>query len=361
MVSAVADWPDTRFTSLVGVRHPIIAAPMAGAAGPELAIAAIRGGALGSLPCALLPLAEIRTEMAEVRSAVAGPVNLNFFCHTLPHGVDERRWRAALSHYYTEYGVLPPEDPPLLRQPFGSELCELVEELRPAVVSFHFGLPEERLLARVKATGAIVLASATTVAAARWLADQGVDAVIAQGWEAGGHASHILPDDVVAPMALMALLPQVADAIDVPVIAAGGIADARGIAAALTLGASAVQIGTAYLATPESDIPHAHRLALAGEGASRTQFTTLFTGRLARGIPNRLTEELGRRHPAVPPFPHASAALGPLRQRAEATGDYTFSPFWAGQGAPLTRPLPATELTELLAAGALAILSGAGR
>ncbi|HEY1125187.1 MAG TPA: nitronate monooxygenase family protein [Sphingobium sp.] len=349
------------FARRIGVRFPIIAAPMAGAAGSELAIAALKAGALGSLPCALLSAGQMMVQAADVRAAVPGPLHLNFFCHDMPDEVDETAWRASLAPYYTALGVAPPEEPGIMRLPFSEEQCAAVETLRPEIVSFHFGLPGPALLGRVKATGALVLASATTVREAQWLAAQGVDAVIAQGAEAGGHASYFLDGAPEIHMGLFALLPQVVDAISVPVIAAGGIADARGVAAAFLLGASAVQIGTAFLHGPESRITPMHRAALASPDAVHTQFTRLFTGRPARGIPNRLMRDLGAMNPAAPPFPHAGTALAPLKAAAEAQSDPSFSSLWAGQASLLAGPISAGERIETLMAQADRLLADAAR
>lgn len=349
------------FARRLGVRHPIIAAPMAGAAGVDLAIAAAQGGALASLPCALLSGEHMRGQAAAVRAAVEAPINLNFFCHAMPEEVDEIAWRALLAPYYRAWGVAPPESAGTLRLPFSEEQCAALEDVRPAVASFHFGLPGPALLARVKASGALILASATTVREAQWLEAQGVDAVIAQGAEAGGHASYFLDGSPETHMGLFALLPQIVDAVRVPVIAAGGIADGRGMAAAFLLGASAVQIGTAFLHGPESRITPMHRAALAGPDAAQTQFTTLFSGRPARGIPNRLMRDLGAMNPVAPPFPHAGTALAPLRAAAEAQGDPAFSNMWAGQASLLARPMPAGERIAALVANAERLLSEAAR
>jgi nitronate monooxygenase len=345
-------WPDRRFLDLAGTENPIIAAPMAGAARVELCVAAIEGGALGSLPCALISPDQVRAQVAEVRSRASGPLNLNFFCHEMPADVDDSAWRALLRRYYDEYGV-EPGNGGALRLPFDAEMCAVVEEVRPEVVSFHFGLPQASLLERVKATGATVIGNATTVNESRWLEDRGVDAIIAQGFEAGGHTGRFLGSDPAEAMGLFALIPLIADAVSVPVIAAGGIGDGRGIAAALTLGASAVQLGTAYLHTTEAKISNVHRGRL-GEG--RTVFTNLMTGGLARGLHGRLVDELGPVRDEAPAYPLASAALAPIRAAAEKAGEYGFGPMWAGQASPLGQPLPAAELTRKLAADALAIL-----
>jgi nitronate monooxygenase len=347
-------WPDRRFLDLVGTEHPIIQAPMAAAGGVELSVAAMQGGALGSLPCALLSPDKAREQVSEVRSRAFGPINLNFFCHKMPGATDDRAWVALLRPYYEEYGVAPGEGGPL-RLPFDEQMCAVVEGLRPEVVSFHFGVPDPALLDRVKATGAIILSSATTVEEARWLEQRGVDAIVAQGFEAGGHTGQFLGSDPAEAMGLFALLPQIADAVSVPVIAAGGLADGRGIAAALILGASAVQLGTAYLHSPETPISEVHRERLR---RGQTVFTNLLTGGLARGVRGRLIDDLGPVRSEAPPYPLASDALAPIRKAAEQQGEYGFGPMWAGQAAPLGEALPAAELTRKLAADALAILSG---
>ena len=341
-------WPDDRFSTLLGSRLPIVAAPMAGAAGVELAVAAIEGGAVGSLPCAMLSPGEARAQADEVRARASGPLNLNFFCHVPPEAADDKAWRALLRPYYEEAGIEELATTAPSRKPFDEAMCAAVENVRPELVSFHFGLPEPDLLERVRATGARIVGNATTVAEARHLAAQRVDAIIAQGWEAGGHAGRFLDTPPEEQMGLIALVPQVADATGLPVIAAGGIGDARGIAAALTLGAAAVQIGTAYLHCPESLIAPAHREGLAGEAAEHTRFTNLYTGRLGRGLPTRLTEELGAVRPEVPPFPLAGLALAPLG----------FRQMWAGQAARLGKAEPARALTERLGREALALLGG---
>lgn len=335
------------FLDLTGAAVPIVQAPMAGAGGVALAAAAIAGGALGSLPCAMLTPQQVVLQAAEVRAETDGPLNLNFFCHDLVDA-DDRAWRAVLAPFYAAEGVVPAPPPPL-RRPFDAAMAEVVEAVRPEVVSFYFGLPAPALLERVRASGAAIVGNATTPAEMRWLAERGVDAVIAQGSEAGGHAGWFL--DRHQPTPLRELL---ATPLDVPVIAAGGIVDARDIAAALSAGAGAVQIGTLYLAAPESLASDVHRAALAAGGES--VFTTLFSGREARGLRNRLIDTLGATHSAVPPFPHASAALAPLRAAAEADGRGDYSPLWVGTGASRVRPEPAVVLTERLAEETLALL-----
>jgi nitronate monooxygenase len=226
----------------------------------------------------------------------------------------------------------------------------VLAEFQPPVVSFHFGLPEPSLVARVKEMGAIILASATTVAEARWLEERGVDAIIAQGWEAGGHRGLFLTDDLTTQAGALALVPQIVQAVNVPVIAAGGIADARGVAAVMALGAAGAQAGTAYLLCPESTTSAIHRAALKSEAALHTAVTNVFTGRPARGIVNRIVRELGPVNRAAPPFPLAAVAVAPLRARAEAQGNGDFSPLWSGQNAGGCREIPAADLTRELAA-----------
>jgi nitronate monooxygenase len=348
----MVDWPDTRFHKLVGSEFPIVQAPMAGAGGVELCVAAMRGGALGSLPCALLSPDQVRAQVAEVRSQIDAVFALNFFCHRMPEQADDTEWRALLQPYYKEFGV-EPGNGGALRLPFDEEMCRVVEELRPPVISFHFGLPERSLLDRAKTAGAVVIGNATTVEEARWLEDRGADSIIAQGFEAGGHTGRFLGSDSAEAMGLFALLPQIVDSVSVPVIAAGGIADGRGIAAAFVLGASGVQLGTAYLHTPEAPISEVHRQRLRD---GHTLFTNLLTGGLARGVHGRLIDDLGPVRREAPPYPLASAALAPIRAAAEKRREFGFGPMWAGQSAPLGKALPATELTRKLAADALAIL-----
>jgi len=357
-------WPDRRLLDLFGIDLPIIQAPMANFSTTAMAIAAAGAGALGSIPCASLSPEQIRAAIADFRKAAPGPVNVNFFCHAMPpeDALREAGWRAKLAPYYREIG-LDPETiiPSVSRLPFDEAACALVEELRPEIVSFHFGLPEENLRRRVKATGAKMIASATTVAEARWLEEGGCDAVIAMGVEAGGHRGNFLSHDMARQIGTFALVPQIADAVRVPVIAAGGIADGRGIAAALALGASAVQIGTAYLFCPEAKVSAVHARALATATDEDTEITNLFTGRPARGIVNRLMREMGPVSLDAPLFPNAGRALAPLKANAEKNGAGDFSNLWSGQAAGLAKPLPARALTQKLAADAVARLGQISR
>lgn len=340
--------------AIVGLRLPLIQAPMAGVQDHRLAAAVSNAGGLGSLPAAMLGADGLRDQLSALQALTDRPINVNFFCHVppSPDPAREARWRAALAPYYAEFDV----DPAQVsagpgRMPFSADMADVLEAFRPAVVSFHFGLPAADLLARVKAWGACVLGSATTVAEARWLEAHGADAIIAQGLEAGGHRGHFLSDDLSEQLGTFALLPQVVRAVSRPVIAAGGIADARGVAAAMALGASAVQVGTAYLCCPEATTSAVHRAALGSEAARHTALTTVFSGRPARGIVNRAMRELGPISADAPAFPLATAAMAPLRARAEAAGSGDFSPLWCGQNAAGCQPVPAAELTRLLSAG----------
>lgn len=353
-------WPDRRILDLFGIELPIILAPMAGPGTATLAIAVSEAGGLGSLPCAQLCGAEIRSGIETILRNTSKPININFFCHTAPTFERERdlAWRARLEPYYLELGLDPDAPPaPPSRKPFDSESCALIEEFKPEVVSFHFGLPAQDLLDRVKATKARVIASATTVREARWLESHGCDAIITMGFEAGGHRGNFLSDDMARQVGTFALVPQIADAVKVPVIAAGGIADARGIVAALALGASAVQIGTAYLFCPEARVPPLHLEALTKAADDDTMITNVFTGRPARGIANRLMLEVGPMASNVPNFPLASSAIGPLRAKSEPAGSTDFMNLWSGQAVRLARRgVPASELTRALASEALARL-----
>jgi nitronate monooxygenase len=352
-------WPDHRALDLLKIELPIILAPMAGSADADLAIAVAEAGGLGSLPCAMLSVDQTRAAYQIIRQRTSRPINLNFFCHAAP-SPDKNRddaWRARLRPYYKELGLDP--DATLAmpnRAPFDDAMCTLIEELKPPVVSFHFGLPPTDLLSRVKETGAIVLSSATTVEEARWLEGEGVDAIIAQGAEAGGHRGMFLSSDIASQVGTFALVPQIVDAVRVPVIAAGGIADARGIVAAFALGASAVQIGTAYLKCPEAKTSAVHRAALAEANDSDTVLTNVITGRPARAIVNRFVREQGPMSEAVPAFPTAVAGSFALRQKAESQNAGDFSPLWAGQASALAPSLPAGQLTKRFADEALSRL-----
>lgn len=343
-------------TDWLGIDLPIIQAPMAGSQGSALAIAVSNAGGLGSQPCAMLSPDGIGKELQAITASTSKPFNVNFFVHQhpVPDGAREAAWRQLLAPYFAEYGIEPGgiADGPA-RMPFDHAAADVLEEFKPAVVSFHFGLPSADLVTRVKSWGSKILSSATTVAEARYLEARGVDGVIAQGYEAGGHRGMFLSEDLNTQTGTFALVRQVAQAVNVPVIAAGGIADAAGVAAAMALGAAGVQVGTAYLFCPEATTNPLHRAALKGDAARTTAVTNLLTGRPARGIVNRLMREIGPVNSAAPAFPLAATAVFALRSKAELLGVNDFSSMWAGQSAALCREMPAAELTRALAAGGI--------
>lgn len=349
-------WPDRRLLDLLKIEVPIIQAPMVAVQDAEIAIAACEAGALGSLACATLSATQVREQVALIRSRVTAPINLNFFCH---QAVDvdvnrEAEWKRRLGPCYMELGLNPEMSVTFAnRVPFGDEMCEVVEELQPDVVSFHFGLPSPRLLSRVKATGCTVIASATIVKEAVWLEEHGADAIIAQGAEAGGHRGMFLADDIATQPGTFALVPQVVDAVNLPVIAAGGISDGRGIAAAFALGAAGVQIGSAYLQCHESKIIPAARTILATATDESTVITNVMTGRPARGVFNRVMREVGPMSNMAPAFPHSATILAPLKAEAEKLGKVDYTNLWAGQAIGLGREMAAGDLTRTLAKEAL--------
>jgi nitronate monooxygenase len=352
----MSQWPDTRILDLLGIELPIIQGPMAGATNSSMVIAVCNAGGLGSMPAAMLSIEQLREELKTIRQHTSKPLNVNFFCHQPPTPDDQRArdWKNLLEPYYRELGAdFEAPTPVSNRAPFDEAACAVLEEFRPEVVSFHFGLPEKNLLDRVKATGAKILSSATTVEEAIWLEQHGCDAIIAMGYEAGGHRGMFLSDDLSTQVGTFALVPQVVDAVKVPVIAAGAISDARGVAAAFMLGASAVQVGTAYLFTPEAKVSASHHKALRTAKESETAITNIFTGRPARGIVNRAMRELGPMSAQAPAFPLAGGALMPLR----AKDDADFANLWAGQALTLGKDIGSAELTRQLAEGALAKLN----
>ncbi|MBV8190560.1 MAG: nitronate monooxygenase [Alphaproteobacteria bacterium] len=353
------NWPDRRLLDLFAIDHPIIQAPMAGVAPPAMAIAVSEAGGLGSLGSATATPDSLRADLQVLRQGTGRAYNVNFFVHEDPETDAEResRWRACLSSYYREFGLAPPAPSGPTIRPFNAALCDVVLELRPKVVSFHFGLPDAALTQRLKDVGIVLVGCATTVKEARWLEAHGADAVIAQGAEAGGHRGMFLADQIACQTGTMALVPQVADAVKIPVIAAGGIGDGRGIVAAMALGAAGVQMGTAFLLTPEARTAPLHRAALKEADDDSTALTNLFTGRPARAIVNRYVREVGPISSDAPPFPLAMGAAHPLRVAAEAKGSADFTPLWSGQAASLTRELPAGELVATLVAETEAVLA----
>lgn len=337
---------------LLGTELPIIQAPMAGVQGSELVIAVCEAGGLGSLPCGMLSIDGVVSEISTIKKATGGPFNLNFFCHDLPNYDEQQhdKWRAILQPYFSKLGI---ECDASLngasRVPFNHDMADAIAPFQPEVISFHFGLPEKKLLDRVKGWGAKIISSATTIEEALWLESKGVDGIIAQGIEAGGHRGMFLTDDISTQMGMFSLVPQIVHRVKVPVIAAGGIADHQGVQAALSLGACAVQIGTAYLLCSEAKTSPLHRAALASPKSQHTALTNLFSGKPARGIVNFAMQELGYIHESAPNFPHAALEATQLRHVAEAQEKDDFTPLWCGQNASGCKNIPASLLTKELA------------
>jgi nitronate monooxygenase len=353
------NWPNRRLLDLLKLEIPIIQAPMAGSDSVALARSVSSTGALGSLACALLTPDGVRDSVRAIREGMNSPFNLNFFCHSmeLPDMAAKERWKSFLRSHYARLGLdIEAVAETRLRLPFNEEMCEVVEEVNPEVVSFHFGLPTPDLMDRLKKCGVRILSSATSVKEAKWLEDRGCDAVIVQGLEAGGHRAMFLETNVATQVGLFALLPQVADAVSIPVIAAGGIADARGIVAAFALGASGVQLGTAYLFCPEANLSSLYRRALEQVTDTGTAVTNLFSGRPARGILNRYLAEAGPMSESALPFPYAAALVAPLRAASEKAGSFDYMQLWAGQAAALATAMPADQFTRKLAENALSRL-----
>jgi nitronate monooxygenase len=355
----MTDWPNRRLLDLLNLEIPIIQAPMAGSDSVALARSVSSTGALGSLACPLLSPDAVREAAGAIREGMNRPFNLNFFCHAMeaPDDAAREKWKNSLRSHYQRLGLdieAVPES--RLRLPFDDEMCAVMEEVGPAVVSFHFGLPAPHLAQRLKARGIRILSSATSVAEARWLQDRGCDAVIVQGFEAGGHRAMFLETDSASQVGLFALLPQVADALSIPVIATGGIADARGIVAAFALGASGVQLGTAYLFCPEAKVSPIYHRALEQATDTGTALTNLFSGRPARGILNRYLRESGPMCEAALTFPHAATLVAPLRAASEKAGSPDYMQMWAGQASALGKSMPADQLTRSLAEVALGLM-----
>jgi nitronate monooxygenase len=330
---------------------PIIQAPMAGVQDSALALAVCSAGGLGSLPCAMLGQEQLHEQLSILSTQTDQPYNANFFCHQSPehNAQSQQRWCQQLQPYFSELGVS--EDELVVGsglKPFNHDIADVVEAFKPPVVSFHFGLPAQDLLQRVKSWGSLVLSSATNVAEAQWLEANGVDGIIAQGLEAGGHRGIFLSSDLSNQIGTFSLLPQIVSAVNVPVIAAGGIADAKGVAAALSLGAAAVQLGTSFLLCPETNTSELNRHALKSEASRQTSVTNVFTGRPARSIVNRIIREIGPISAHTPDFPLASKAIALLRKQAEQQGCTDFTSLWCGQNASGCREVRAADLVRSL-------------
>ncbi|MET0722538.1 MAG: nitronate monooxygenase [Tardiphaga sp.] len=353
-------WPNRRLTDLFKIEHPIVLSPMSRIGSVELAAAVCAAGGLGSIGCALLSPEEAARDVRNMRALTDRPFSLNFFCHQPPaaDAGKDAAWLDRMLPYYDEYGMaFDAAAPRMAVDPFGEAMCRLVEDARPAVVSFHVGLPAAPFVDRIKAAGCLLISSATTVDEAIWLESHGVDAVIAQGTEAGGHRGTFLADDVNkvidTQLGTFALVPQIVDMVRVPVIAAGGVADGRGIAAAFALGAAGVQMGTAYLRCPETTISPMYRDALRQVRSGATVLTNVFTGRAGRALKNRLVSDVGPVSPDAPAFPGAIHATMQLAAEVQRRGHADFTPFWAGQASPIGSEMPAEALTRALVEAAL--------
>jgi len=342
-------WKDKRLTDLLEIEHPIIQAPMAGASTPKMAASAANAGCLGSLGCAMMSADIYTRTYNETRAMTNGALNMNFFCHQEPE-IDQRKVAAVserLKPYYDELDIEEIPDAVPTHFPFGGDVANAVIATAPNIVSFHFGLPDMSYVEALKAKGVRILSTATTVSEARDLEKKGVDAIIAQGWEAGGHHGFYLRDKT-AGIGTMALVPQLVDAVSVPVIAAGGIADGRGIAAALALGAAGVQIGTAFLTCEESSVPKAHQASLMASDGSNTALTKTFSGRPARGIKNRYLDDLLSMEDDLPDFPLMNTLTGPLRKKSAANNSPDFIAQWSGQAVGMNRKTTVSELIKAL-------------
>ncbi|RWM88512.1 MAG: nitronate monooxygenase [Mesorhizobium sp.] len=347
-------WARTDLLKLLGIEHPIIQAPMSSISTPELAAAVSNAGALGSLGCGILPGAAVREQLTATQRATNRPINVNFFAHPVPAHDDEaaQHMRDRLHGYYDEVGLGPVLQPGEPFPTFDQERLDIVLELGPKVVSFHFGLPDIKIVQQLKEAGSVLLCSATTVSEARQLEAAGVDAIIAQGYEAGGHRGTFTGDPAIGTVGTMALVPQIVDAVRVPVIAAGGIFDGRGIAASFALGASGVQIGTAFLACPEANVQPIYRAALRSATDESTSVTRCFTGRPARVVRNRFVLEMAGEEDAALAFPLQASLALPLSMAADESRRADFLPIWAGQGVAKLREMPAAALVEKLVAEA---------
>lgn len=338
-------WPDRRICDLLDIEHPILLAPMAGTTGPEIVAAVSNAGGLGSHGCATLPTEALERDMSAIAGLTNRPFNLNFFCHAEPQMTHDHHEAllAALAPHYQAAGVSPPTDMPAPNfQPFGTGHLDVLLRHPPAVVSFHFGLPEADAVQDLKEAGCTILSSATTVEEALWLAARGVDAIIAQGWEAGGHRGVFLDTENDAQVGLFALLPQVVDAVDLPVIAAGGIADARGIAAAFALGAAGVQIGTAFITAPDARRKKHHPETVAEGDDSSTRISRAVSGRPARAHRTAWLDAVATVDAA--PFPLMYHYTAPLQQADSARHQFSLY----GQSAKLAPAGDAAQRLEQL-------------
>ncbi len=338
----------------IGISHPIIQAPMAGTATPAMAAAVTNAGALGSIGVAAVNAARARTMIEALQAATQGPFNVNVFCHrpATADSVREQGWLTALRPVFARFDAEPPATIGEIFTSFlaDPDMLDLFVETRPAVISFHFGLPSAQAIARLKAAGCILFSTATSLDEAEQAAAAGVDAIVAQGYEAGGHRGMFDPSAPDSRLGVAALTRLLVEKQALPVIAAGGIMDGAGVAAALALGATAAQLGTAFIACPESSADVFHRDALFGDAATMTEMTALISGRPARCLANSFTalKDAELKGVTMPDYPIVYDAGKALAAAAKAKGDGGFGAQWAGQGAPLARAMPAAELVAAL-------------
>jgi nitronate monooxygenase len=339
--------------SLFGTRLALIQAPMAGVQDAKLAASVSEAGGLGSLPCAMLSAQQLREQLELLTTTTNKPYNLNFFCHTAGHytRVQQQAWQQLLQPYFNEFNI----DAAALtqsasRQPINQQVVDIIAPYAPPVVSFHFGLPHNRLLQQIKNWGAIVISTATTVNEAKWLEAHGADAIIAQGLEAGGHRGHFLSMDLTLHSNTAELVKNCVTAVSVPVIAAGGINSADAVSQMQRLGAAGVQVGSAYLLCNEAQTSPLHREAILAQpsGSDATAITNLLSGRAARGIRNRIMTELNYNSELAAPFPYANIAITALRANAEAQGRDDFTPLWCGQNYIPRADVSAASITQNL-------------
>ena len=350
-------WPKTHLTDLLGNRHPIIQAPMAGSTTVELVTAVSNAGGIGSMGYAETPTETIREDAEKIRKLTDKPFNLNFFAHDTPANMLDvvESTRERLKPFYSEVGLSEiPQDvsKPLLT--FTEGKLELLLEIKPPLVSFHFGLPESDAIESLKQAGCRILCSATTTAEAVALEKSGVDLIVAQGWEAGGHRGSFDVSHEDHGVGTLALVPQIVDAVNIPVIAAGGIADGRGIAAAFMLGACGVQMGTAFLSCPEANVSDAHIAAIRNARDDDTRLTKAFSGRPARARKNKYIESIAAQRLPLPDFPTMYTLSDPLREASDDSLDFRFLLY--GQAAALNREMPAAELVQTLVTEAQSLL-----
>jgi nitronate monooxygenase len=355
-------WPDRRLLERLNIVHPIVQAPMAGASTPELVAAVSNAGGLGSLGAAMMPPDAIKAAIRETRRLTARPFAVNLFTYTVPEPAEAdrvARMKTRIGGYVRALGGDPAKIPAMPPLPDMAKQMAVVLEEAPPVFSFTFGMPPRDYVQALQAKGVIVVGTATTVAEAKALADLGADALVAQGSEAGGHRGTFAGAVEDSLIGTMALVPMVTDSVELPVIAAGGIMDGRGVAAAMMLGAAAAALGTAFIVCPENGIVHPiYRETLLGNAGAATVVTRAYTGRHARYIKNRFTDDLAAAAADIPSYPHQIPLTMPLRALGGERRDSSVFPMLAGQAYPLCRAMPAGELVQTVVRETADIFAG---